>query len=360
MVSGDSIQCAGATLGQHRHVCAFFNDLDEEQRALCSFFKEGIDRGEKAAHIVEADNREEYLRRLFDAGINVQEMMEIGRLEVLPWTDMYVRDHRFDQDAMLASVEALIQSGTAAGYPRTRLVGHHMDWLFCDNLAVNNFLEYEARLNHVLSKYDDPVICNYDLSKVGASVAMDIMRTHPLVIIGGLLLRENPYFVPPEQFLLDQGDDWANFNLAVLYERGNGVTQDYKEAMRLYQIAAGKGILLAAVNIGNFYNAGLGVAQDPAEAARWYREPAEHGIAVAQFDLAVLYAKGRGRTQDDERAAALYRKAAEQGFAPAQYAFGKINTEGRGVPQDDRQARAWMQKAADGGFSDAKTWLAAH
>ncbi len=169
---------------------------------LRSFFKEGIDRGEKAAHIVEADNREEYLRRLLDAGIDVQEMMDIGRLEVLPWTDMYVRDHRFDQDAMLISVETLIQSGTAAGYPRTRLVGHHMEWLFSDNSAVSDLLEYEARLNDVLSKYDDPVICNYDLSKVGASVAMDIMRTHPLVIIGGLL-RENPYFVPPDQFLLE-------------------------------------------------------------------------------------------------------------------------------------------------------------
>jgi hypothetical protein len=44
------------------------------------------------------------------------------------------------------------------------------------------------------------VICNYDLSKFSASVAMDIMRTHPLVIIGGLL-RENPFFTPPDQFL---------------------------------------------------------------------------------------------------------------------------------------------------------------
>jgi hypothetical protein len=61
-------------------------------------------------------------------------------------------------------------------------------------------LEYEARLNGVLSKHNGPVICNYDLSKVGASVAIDIMRTHPLVIIGGLL-RENPFFVPPDQFL---------------------------------------------------------------------------------------------------------------------------------------------------------------
>jgi hypothetical protein len=83
LTSGDSIHCAGGTLGRHRHVCAFFNDLDEEHRVLRSFFKEGIDRGERTAHIVGADNREEYLRRLAEAGINVKEMMDAARLEVL-------------------------------------------------------------------------------------------------------------------------------------------------------------------------------------------------------------------------------------------------------------------------------------
>jgi hypothetical protein len=195
-----SAQLGGVDLGGQNHVCAFFNTIDEEHRVLRSFFKDGFDHGEKAIHIVESENREEYLKGLAEAGINVQEVMESGGLEVLPWTDMYVRNHRFDQDAMLATVESLIQSGAAAGYARTRLVGHHMDWLFLDKPAVNNLLEYEARLNGVLSKYNDPVICNYDLSKVGASVAIDIMRTHPLVIIGGLL-RENPFFVPPDQFI---------------------------------------------------------------------------------------------------------------------------------------------------------------
>jgi hypothetical protein len=196
-----SLELAGVNLapGQN-HVCAFFNSMDEEHRVLRSFYKGGFERGEKATHIVASENREAYLKRLTDAGVKVQELMDSGRLEVLPWTDMYVRDHRFDQDAMLASVENLIQSGAASGYTRTRLVGHHMDWLFLDKPAVNNLVEYEARLNHVLSKYNDPVICNYDLSKFSASVAMDIMRTHPLVIIGGLL-RENPFFVPPGQFL---------------------------------------------------------------------------------------------------------------------------------------------------------------
>jgi len=195
-----SVEIAGVDLAGRNHVCAFFNTIDEEHRVLGSFYKDGFDRGEKATHIVDSENREAYLNRLGEAGVNVQAMMDTGQLEVLPWTDMYVRDHRFDQDAMLASVETLIQSGAAAGYARTKLVGHHMDWLFVDKPAVDNLIEYEARLNDVLSKYDAPVICNYDLSKFGASVAIDIMRTHPLVIIGGLL-RENPFFVPPDQFL---------------------------------------------------------------------------------------------------------------------------------------------------------------
>jgi len=194
------VQLAGVDLAGRNHVCAFFNSMGDEHRVLGSFYKDGFDRGEKATHIVDSENREAYLNRLAGAGMNVQALMDTGQLEVLPWTDMYVRDHRFDQEAMLASVETLIQSGAAAGYARTKLVGHHMDWLFFDGPAVNNLIEYEARLNHVLSKYDAPVICNYDLSKFGASVALDIMRTHPLVIIGGLL-RENPFFVPPEQFL---------------------------------------------------------------------------------------------------------------------------------------------------------------
>ena len=34
---------------------------------------------------------------------------------------------------------------------------------------------------------------------------MDIMRTHPMVIVGGVL-RENPFFVPPDEFLRELHD----------------------------------------------------------------------------------------------------------------------------------------------------------
>lgn len=104
---GGSLQCAGTSIGMHRHICAFFDGPDEDHRVLGSFYRDGFDRGGKTTHIVADENREEYLRRPADAGIDVQRATKTGQPEVLSWTDMYVREHPFDQDAMLASVEEI-------------------------------------------------------------------------------------------------------------------------------------------------------------------------------------------------------------------------------------------------------------
>ena len=47
----------------------------------------------------------------------------------------------------------------------------------------------------------DPVVCAYDLRCFSAELVVDIMRTHPMTLIGGIL-DENPFFVPPDDFLL--------------------------------------------------------------------------------------------------------------------------------------------------------------
>src|SRR6516162_535594 len=76
---------------QH-HVCAFFGSMDEEHRVLRPFYRDGFDRGEKATHIVAAENRDPYLKRLAEAGIDVKRMMDTGKLEVLRCTDLCGRN----------------------------------------------------------------------------------------------------------------------------------------------------------------------------------------------------------------------------------------------------------------------------
>jgi hypothetical protein len=198
---GHSPQVAGSTLGPHRHICAFFNSMDEEHRVLRSFITDGFDRGDKAFHLVDPDRREEHLGRLADAGVNVQEALGTGQLEVRPWQDGPLRGERFDQESWLASFEQVLQSGPAAGYAQTRFLAH-MEWALVDLPGVEDLIEFETRVNYVVPKYDDIVICAYDLARFGADVVMYALRTHPVVIIGGLL-QENPFFVPPDQLLLE-------------------------------------------------------------------------------------------------------------------------------------------------------------
>src|SRR3989442_3988496 len=124
-----SVRFAGGTLGQHRHICAFFNSIDEEHRVLRSFIKDGFDRGEKAFHIVDPELREEHLKRLGEADINVARAMGSGQLEVRLWQDCQVRGGRVDQDAMLALIQEGLPAGPAPGYPATRVLGDIGWWL---------------------------------------------------------------------------------------------------------------------------------------------------------------------------------------------------------------------------------------
>jgi hypothetical protein len=201
METDHSLNISASTFGQHRHICAFFNGIEEQHRVLRSFFTDGFDRGDKAFHLVDPEQREDHLKRLADAGIDVHGAMDTGQLEVRPWADGPLRGDRFDQETWFASFEQVLQSGPAAGYAQTRFLAH-MEWALVDLPGVEDLIEFETRVNYVVPKYEDVVICAYDLSRFSASVVMDALRTHPVVIIGGLLA-ENPFFVPPDEFLLE-------------------------------------------------------------------------------------------------------------------------------------------------------------
>jgi hypothetical protein len=194
------VRLAGSVLDRSRHVCAFFHNKEEEYRVLLPFIQEGFEQGDRAFHMVDPRHRAEHLRRLQEAGIPVAEAERKGQLEVRRWEDAQFRDGHFDQNRMLALLEEVLAEGKARGFPLTRLMAN-MEWALEDRPGLEDFLEFETRVNYLTPKYDDTVLCcTYDLARFGADVVIDILRTHPMVIIGGIL-QQNPFFVPPDEFL---------------------------------------------------------------------------------------------------------------------------------------------------------------
>jgi hypothetical protein len=194
-----TVQLARATVEYPCHACAFFHTREEEYQIVLPFVKDGLDTGDKNYQFVDKGHRAERLARLKESGIDTASAEQSGLLEVLSWEDAYLRGGRFDQRAMLALIEDVLNAGKQQGFGLTRLWAN-MEWALEDFPGVHDIVEYESRLNYILPNYDQVVVCTYDLTKFGAAVVMDILRTHPQVIIGGIL-RENPYYVPPDEFL---------------------------------------------------------------------------------------------------------------------------------------------------------------
>lgn len=194
-----TMSLAGSHLGDTRHICAFFGSDDEEYRVLLPFMKDGFDCGDKAVHVVNPRGHDAHRHRLTAAGIDAATAEERGQLELRSNTDTYLRDGRFDQDRMLAVFEQLASGTARGGYALSRIVCR-MDWAAESRSLIDNVIEFESRVNDVWRRHEDVVICTYHLGQFAGDTVIDVMRTHPLVIIGGILQR-NPFFVPPEQFL---------------------------------------------------------------------------------------------------------------------------------------------------------------
>ena len=151
-----------------------------------------------------------------------------------------------------------------------------------------------------------------------------------------------------------QGYASAQCNLGWMYEYGRGVEQSYEKAVEWYLKAAEQGNARAQYNLGLMYDTGTGVERSYEKAREWWQKAAEQGNARAQYNLGLMYDTGTGVEQSDEKAAGWYLKAAEQGFASAQYNLGCMYYTGTGVEQSYEKAVEWWQKAAEDGYAQAQ------
>jgi hypothetical protein len=189
----------GSKVSRYFHVCGFFNSRDEQFDVLMPFFNEALSTEEKLVNIVNPQLRDDHLQRLAATGVDVNRCLSCGQLEVLDWNTAYLNDGHFDQDRMLTTVDKVFEAGRDTGYPRMRITGE-MGWALEGHPGSEELIEYEARVNAVLSRNQQPAVCIYDTAQLSGSMMMDLLRAHPLTLVGGVI-HENPFYTEPEVLL---------------------------------------------------------------------------------------------------------------------------------------------------------------
>lgn len=111
----------------------------------------------------------------------------------------------------------------------------------------------------------------------------------------------------------NQGLAMAQYRLAKLFERGEGLPPDIQQARQWTERAAAAGNRKAMHDLGVYYARGEGAPLDEATAFRWFRQAADLGVADSQFNLGVLYQQGRGTDADAGEALYWFSVAARSG-----------------------------------------------
>ena len=181
------------------HLCTIYETEAEHRSVLTDFIRAGLERRERVAYITDARTADDIRSFLREEGLDVARAEADEQLVFLTPEQTYLRESRFDPDAMIALLESETKRALQDGWAALRATGE-MTWALREAPGSDRLIEYEARLNDFFEAHASTGLCQYDRRRFGADTLLDVLRTHPIAVIG-TDLHQNPYYIPPDEIL---------------------------------------------------------------------------------------------------------------------------------------------------------------
>ena len=195
----------GVHLEPGDHICGFFFGIADRDALLLPYLRAGLLSGEKCMCIVDATEPE----HIFD-GLDAQPVatqhdhkskpyVDSEQLGVISASQSYLRTGEFSAPDMIEFFRDFTETATRVeGYENVRIAGE-TTWLLQDPPGAEQFVEYESELNRFVPQFPQVVFCLYDLERFGGGMIVDVLRTHPRILLGRMLL-DNPNYLSPDEF----------------------------------------------------------------------------------------------------------------------------------------------------------------
>lgn len=189
----------GLQLRPGDHICGFYRKPSERDDILIPFLAGGLRAGDKCTCVVDSCDPSHVLGKLSEQ-LEVGPYMSASQLEVLDSESTYLAGGGFLPGRMLKFWEAKARQGPRgreAGL--TRNIGD-MSWAHRSRSGVGELIGYESELNRIMSNVPQVNLCLYDLTRCSGDLIMDVLKTHPKALLGGMVI-DNPYYLGPDEFL---------------------------------------------------------------------------------------------------------------------------------------------------------------
>jgi signal transduction histidine kinase/ActR/RegA family two-component response regulator len=197
-------------LRQGDHLCLIYDSAIEKLAALVPFLRTGLARGERSLFLGTLPSCRAIERTLVSEGIPVGREIDRGALVLLSDRDSWLDRGRFDPNSFKDLLRRAEQQAMDDGFSGLRATWD-VAWLLENVPGADLWIAFEAGLNAFLSGSRTSALCRYPRSRSAAALLEDVLRTHPLALIGHQVC-PNAFYEPPEMVVghstPDERVDW--------------------------------------------------------------------------------------------------------------------------------------------------------
>jgi hypothetical protein len=177
------------------HICALYRGREERDRLVVPFLQEGVRAGDVCLCITGGTDHRHLERSVLDGCDDA----DPGVLQIEDAEDTYLAGGSFSSDRMLSYWSDWGNKTFEAQGRTFARAATDMSWAqnVITGTLIDDFMGYEVQATRYARAYPQVAICLYDLEKFRGNVIIPVLKVHPKVFFGGMLL-ENPYYVDPD------------------------------------------------------------------------------------------------------------------------------------------------------------------
>ncbi len=184
------------TLKIGEHIACIYKNKTEQRSIVVPFIRTGLKNNEKCIYIVDENTKNGIIKDFKE--FNVEEYLRTNQLELLTKEEAYLKNGYFDPDKMIELLKINEKKALDNGFAGLRVTGE-MTWVLTKLPGVERLIEYEAKLNYFFPESKCIALCQYNEKKFEPEILLDIIHTHPFIIIYDTLYK-NPRYQPPDEF----------------------------------------------------------------------------------------------------------------------------------------------------------------
>ena len=195
-------------------MCALYSGPAERDKLLFPFMREGIREGDKCLCLID-DAEPASVRDRIASRQNGYSRRESEQLEVDRASDVYLRSGRFSVEQMTSFLSGRLTEVAETEFLLLRAAGE-MTWVLPQPQGAEDFFVYESAVNQILEDKPAVFMCMYDLQRCGVSMLVDVLKTHPKVLLDGMVLENPNYLMPTEHLAVETGSPTTQYPLATV------------------------------------------------------------------------------------------------------------------------------------------------